>query len=173
MLLPYVLHIGPVPTGDSPYGDAYLVSAEVDLAAFCSLEVSHSHLGHDPSALSEVVPLDPVVEGLQTAYPGTSSAPCPPSLASYSPRQAFSLLLHCSLPNGGCLLEMAAYCLRNLHPVEHLFLPLLLYVHLNPYSPSLPAAVVRRPYDSLDYFPLGLLNWPVLAVAPLPEGPSL
>ena len=168
-----MFHVDPVPPGDSPYGDAYLVSAEVDLAAFCSLEVSHSHLGHDPSALSEVVPLDPVVESLQTASPGTSSALRPPSLASNSPRQAFCLLLICSLQNGDCLLEMAAYCLRDLHPVEHFFLPLLLYVHLNPYSPSLPAAAVRRPYDSPDYFPLGLLNLPVLAVAPLPEGPSL
>ena len=49
-----MLHVDPVPSGDSPYGDAYLVSAGVDSAAFCSLEVSHSHLGHDPSALSEV-----------------------------------------------------------------------------------------------------------------------
>ena len=168
-----MLHVDPVPSGDSPYGDAYLVSAEVDLAAFCSLEISRWYLEHDRSSPSEVVPLDPVVENLQTAFPGTSSALRPPSLASSSPRQAFYPLLICSLPNGDCPLEMAAYCLRNLHPVEHSFLPLLLYVDLNPYSLSLPAAAVRRPYGSPDYFPLGLLSLPVLAVAPLPEGPSL
>ena len=68
---------------------------------------------------------------------------------------------------------MAAYSLRNRHPAEHSFLPLLLYVDLNPYSLSFPAAAVRGPCGSPDYFLLELLNLLVLAVAPLPEGPSL
>ena len=69
-----MMHIDPVPSGDSPYGVAYLVSAEVDLVVFCRLEVSPVHLGHNPKTLSEVVPLYPEVEELQIVFPETSSA---------------------------------------------------------------------------------------------------
>ena len=167
------MHIDPVPSGDSPYGVAYLVSAEVDLVVFCRLEVSPVHLEHNLKTLSEVVPLYPEVEELQIVFPETSFALRPPSLTSSSPRQTFFHLLIYSLSNDDCPLAMAAYCLHNRHPVEHAFLPLLLYVDLNPYSLSLPAAPVRGPCGSPDYFLLGLLSLLVFAVAPLPEGPSL
>ena len=147
------MHIDPVPSGDSTYEVAYLVSAEVDLVVFCRLEVSPVHLEHNLKTPSEVVSLYPEVEELQIVFPETSSALRPPSLTSSSPRQTFYRLLIYSLLNDDCPLAMAAYGLHNCHLVAPAFLPLLLFVDLNPYILSLPAP-------------------PVLAVAHLPEGPS-
>ena len=135
-------------------------------------DVGRTGTRHSPGASSEVVPLAPVIEILQTPAPGSFSALHPPFLALFLPKQAFCLLLICSSPNDNCLLWVVDEYLRVRHLVEHLSPPLRLFAHLNPYLQSFPAAVVRRPCGNTAFLPLGLLNLPVLEVALLPEGPS-
>ena len=70
------------------------------------------------------------------------------------------------------LLDLPVEHLLDLHPVEHLALPLHRSVDLGTHVPSLLAVVGRHPYDETVGLPLGLLNWPLPAVAPRETGPS-
>ena len=169
--LPYVQMDLSLP-GDLPYKEAYLSSAEVESFAFCNMEVFHIHLPLDLTVPWVVAPLYRTVLGLPTASPEEAYATYPPSLTPCSPKQTSFLPLSHSSSSENFLLGVPVEHLLDHHPVAHLALPLHRSVDLGTSGPSLVAVVDRHPDGETVGLPLGLLNWPLPAVALRETEPS-
>ena len=159
--------------GDLPYEGAYLSSAEVASFAFCNMEVFHILLPLDLTVPSVVAPLYRTILGLPTASPGEAYATYPPSSTPCSPKQTSFLPLSHSSSSENFLLGVLVVHLLGHHLVAYLALPLHRSVDLGTSGPSLVAVVGRHPDGETVGLPLGLLNWPLPAVAPRETGPSL